>query len=112
MKELKLKKYCTSEACLVCGAHTEGGNDLHHVKTRGAGGTDHPWNLMPLCNGHHRELHNSGFLTFTRKFPTVRAWLVLNNWMVCDLTGKWFHNKDVEDDYGQNADQDSQGSET
>jgi hypothetical protein len=105
-------KYCTDEACTVCGAHTEGGNDLHHVKTRGAGGTDHPWNLMPLCNLHHRELHNSGLITFSKRFKNVHSWLVVRDWCICELTGKWYHSKEATDDNRQTADEDSQGSET
>lgn len=104
------QRYNTDEPCTACGGHTEGGNALHPVKTRKAGGPDHPWNLMPLCFKCHHNVHSTGLMSFSSRHQNVRTWLVLNDWCICDLTKKWFHS---EENYAhrQEADQDSQRSE-
>lgn len=33
--------------------------DLHHLKSRGQCGSDHPINLMPLCRSCHFGHHNN-----------------------------------------------------
>jgi len=55
----------TADSCLVCGHRCF---DLDHIKTRGAGGSDHPTNLWPLCRKHHTMRHSMGLVTFARKF--------------------------------------------
>ena len=40
------------EFCERCGARAQGG--AHHMKSRGSGGGDHPWNLIQLCGPCHR----------------------------------------------------------
>jgi hypothetical protein len=48
-KEAILKRdgYC----CSVCGSRTF--LEVHHIKPRGAGGPDEPWNLAALCEWCH-----------------------------------------------------------
>jgi hypothetical protein len=43
----------------------------HHIRTRGAGGTDEEWNLLALCVLHHRTIHHKGVESFARLFPVV-----------------------------------------
>lgn len=73
--------------CLACaslnpqGALEDIGEDYrrshpHHVTSRGAGGGDVPENLMPLCQWHHREIHQSGTATFALKYPVVKDWII------------------------------------
>jgi hypothetical protein len=33
------------------------GFDVHHIETRGSGGSDLPNNLICLCRKHHQETH-------------------------------------------------------
>ena len=33
--------------------------DLHHLKSKGQCGTDHPLNLMPLCRKCHKGHHDN-----------------------------------------------------
>jgi len=73
--------------CLVCNS---AGVDVAHVKTRGSGGCDEKWNLMPLCREHHSLQHKVGILTFIRLHPSVQAYLDLNGWYV--ENGKLFNN--------------------
>ncbi len=44
--------------CEVCG-HSRP-NDPHHVRTKGAGQIDAPWNLVALCRLHHSSHHYGG----------------------------------------------------
>ena len=81
--------YSTDEVCTVCHVITENGNTLHHVKTRGSGGSDDPSNLMPLCHAHHVEVHASGLTSFSKKHKRVMVWLKCMGWTFSDLTGKW-----------------------
>ncbi len=39
--------------CEYCGK--PGYVEVHHIKSRGSGGSDHPLNLIKLCVAHHRE---------------------------------------------------------
>lgn len=41
--------------CELCG---QDGNDPHHIISRGASGPDHPFNLINLCRGCHRKVHD------------------------------------------------------
>mgnify|MGYP001560173735 CR=1 FL=1 len=38
----------------------------HHLVTRGGGGGDEDSNLLALCAGHHRTIHNVGDLQLGR----------------------------------------------
>lgn len=40
----------------------------HHIRTRGAGGTDEPGNLLALCTTHHTEAHTMGIQSFANKY--------------------------------------------
>ncbi len=66
--------------CLGCGA--EPPSECHHVKTRGAGGGDHAWNLMPLCTNCHYEWHFTGPSKFLKKRPWVREYLAKLGWKI------------------------------
>ena len=47
------------EKCFVCRQRPV---DVHHVKTRGAGGRF--WQTVPLCRIHHSSVHSQGVKTF------------------------------------------------
>lgn len=53
-------------ACVACGYPR---SNVHHVKTRGAGGGD-IGNIVPLCHECHMRLHRVGRSTFEKgNFP-------------------------------------------
>jgi len=83
----KKKYYSETEPCIVT---KKIGVDLHHIKSRKAGGTDDTFNLMPLTHELHNECHNTGLTSFSRKYVQVNNWLVFNGWQQCPLTRKWF----------------------
>ena len=43
----------------------------HHIRTRGAGGTNNHENLLALCTEHHNEIHFRGVKTFAADHPEV-----------------------------------------
>lgn len=97
LQETGSQNYSTELACLACGRLTENGNTFHHIKTQKA----HPefaseeWNLMPLCKGHHAEVHNVGLKEFASKYKKVHLWLIDHNWYPCLLKRTWDHDPEV-----------------
>ncbi len=82
-----MAKYAGPEhRCIISG---ELGADLHHVITRGAGGSDDPKNLMPLSHKHHVAVHQLGLRQFAELYLCVHEWLLENGWEL--VNGKWFN---------------------
>ena len=46
----------------------------HHVIPRSRGGPDKPWNLAPLCAGHHLHGVHAGFLRVSGQAPDALVW--------------------------------------
>jgi hypothetical protein len=77
-----------NKTCVACGVK---GVDLHHIKHRGAGGTDDEFNLLPTCRKHHSRIHSRGLVQVAEENPGVMQWLLAHGW---ELTftfsrGKW-----------------------
>jgi len=51
--------------CEICGYHAD---PPHHIRTRGAGGSDEASNLLSLCTAHHTEAHTIGVWSFANKY--------------------------------------------
>lgn len=88
-KIVRVKYVCDESRCVVCHSL---GVDLHHLKTRKAGGGDEPENIMPLCRKHHTEVHTVGLLKFADMvgYGSVRKWLVKNGWEIIEAPKrKW-----------------------
>lgn len=83
--------------CTAC--YSRSNIDIHHIKTRGSGGTDDSYNLMPLCRFHHIEVDQIGLVKFSRKYPNVSSFLYKNGWEIETMFGKekWQHNKGEDD---------------
>lgn len=86
-------KYVIDLPCVACGQYTEGGSILHHLKTRGSGGSDMPFNLIPTCLTCHIEYHGKGLYHMTKKYPGVERWLIENGWEFNDYLKKWTKNE-------------------
>ena len=85
-----MKYSSTEHNCCVTGAP---GSDLHHVKTRGSGGKDEAWNLIPLSRALHTEVHKIGMAKMANKYLAIRNWLVCNGWYWDDFLKRWHHHK-------------------
>lgn len=64
--------FIKSLPCFVCGL--EGPSDPAHLRSRGAGGGDELWNLIPLCRGDHSEQHLIGLKSFVKKYHLPINW--------------------------------------
>jgi hypothetical protein len=56
-------RFIRRQGCLL---HSQIAAESHHVKTRGAGGSD--FRTVPLCRQHHKECHDIGRLNFEVKY--------------------------------------------
>ncbi len=76
--------------CLVCKSIP---SDPAHVKARGSGGSDDPFNIIPLCRTHHALQHLRGWSRFLEEFPQVRDELTQKGWSFDSLMGRFlmFH---------------------
>lgn len=82
-------KYSDPEAfCIVTGKQ---GCDLHHIKTRGSGGTDDEWNLIPISRTLHQRWHHRGTQYMVKGYPAIRNWMIKNGWKFDIYSGKWLH---------------------
>jgi len=44
----------------------------HHIRSRGAGGSDDHDNLISLCSSCHVRIHTMGWVRFTQENPHIR----------------------------------------
>jgi hypothetical protein len=62
------------ERCRWCGRNGSSGLQVHHIRYRSQGGSDHPSNLILLCQQHHEEAHSN-----KKRWQKV---LLAANWML------------------------------
>ena len=65
--------------CLGCGCY---GVELHHVRSRGAGGEDTTWNLIPLDRKCHEAWHRGGWSRFLIRHQHVFDYLTELGWTI------------------------------
>lgn len=85
-KRIKNRKLLSSyweKPCIVCGWPQA---EPCHVKGKGAGGPDEAFNLLPMCQNHHRSQHDLGFKRFLEMHPKVRLELEKMGWDTSDMT--------------------------
>jgi hypothetical protein len=81
VKDQKFLEEIRKLPCIACGKH--GPSEAHHVQTRGSGGSDDWWNILPLCHGHHTangDAWHRGKISFLEKFPHVLEHLEKLGW--------------------------------
>lgn len=83
-----LKKIRTLK-CVACRHYR---SEAHHIKTKGSGGDDSPFNVIPLCSNCHTQSEyawHRNRARFFKKFPHVLVHLKSMGW---ELWGeKLFH---------------------
>lgn len=67
--------------CLV-RFQCDGPVDSAHIRSRGAGGPDEGWNVIPLCRKHHSEQHAFGWMKFMYRYLVVKTQLEYLGWYV------------------------------
>jgi len=83
LKRFKSQKNLKLTRSLPCpvGMNCQGQVTAHHIRSKGAGGGDELWNLMPLCMWHHRLIHDVGKLAFQKKHNLA----ILSEWSTKSL---------------------------
>ena len=84
MSKTKLFQKIRNSKCLACGI---GVSDVAHVRSRGAGGGDQDWNVIPLCRFHHRLQHTSSWNVFCERHPRVFEHLKSLGWDWLECNG-------------------------
>lgn len=72
------KRDLHDEPCQACGF--EGPVEIHHIRTRGSGGIDAPWNLIVLCRTDHTRWHAMGPIKFLARHPDLFEYLSRCQW--------------------------------
>jgi hypothetical protein len=86
-----LKMGYQTDHCTI-NDHCLGDFTGHHLKTRGSGGPDETWNMMPVCTLHHNQAHSLGLIRMSIKYPQVRQWLDDNGWQFDEYSGKYLRS--------------------
>jgi hypothetical protein len=86
----ELCKIYRSFPCLVCGTRQEVCG--HHIKSKGSGGHDARYNLMPLCFNHHAEIHTIGLTRFCKKYASAKWHILDNGWKYDYNLGKYLRH--------------------
>ena len=58
--------------CEVCIASRPAAQ-VHHIRSKGAGGSNKDSNLLSVCAECHSRIHSLGWKTFVRLNPVIRA---------------------------------------
>lgn len=81
--------------CMACGKYPP--SEAHHIRTRGAGGGDDYFNILPLCNSCHTgsrfSWHQGGSVSFLIRHKHVYDYLKQLGWSISD--GKLIHTKKI-----------------
>ena len=88
-----MKNWKSDKPCVVCGESRDGYVTFHHIYTRKAYPEfeNEPWNLMPMCQIHHNEIHSIGANRFAQKYVKAAQWFKDNGWEF-RLSGKIYHD--------------------
>lgn len=81
------KNYQSHEPCVACEEEYLD-RCYHHVKSRGSGGTDDPWNMMSLCFKCHELIHRGISKMNKRQRINVLCWFDENDWELVKEFGR------------------------
>ena len=77
-------------SCLACNKYP---SEPHHLQSRGAGGGDDHWNVIPTCREHHTEVHLKGLVYLANRYVHVKNFLIKNGWELNDNKEKYIHTE-------------------
>ena len=63
------------KTCLIIGCKNEIDCQGHHIRPRGSGGSDGPWNRLRICRIHHVEFHVIGEDKFIKIHLEMKIWV-------------------------------------
>lgn len=75
------KRIIRSQPCATgCGKMPP--SDPAHIKSKGSGGGDYIWNMVPFCRKHHSDQHQLGWPRMIRDFPILKIELETRGWFL------------------------------
>ena len=89
LEEIRLRR------CCVC--NNKGYSDPSHIISRGAGGPDARWNVVPMCRLHHSIWHKLGVSYFLGRYPEFELTLRGLRWEIEKLEGGTIQIRHPED---------------
>jgi hypothetical protein len=91
---MNMAKYTPPDLyCIVTGKPAE----YHHIKTRGSGGPDEEWNMIPISREIHTLWGNKGNSYMCQHFPQIKSWMVRRGWRCCPVLHKWVYDPNLKD---------------
>ncbi len=79
MSKKKLFEHIRKLPCVICGNSP---SQVCHIRSKGSGGPDELWNLLPMCFEHHRKQHDIGIRQFIKKYPVYLIALKNRGWTI------------------------------
>lgn len=76
-------------SCYVCGCSY--GVVAHHLKSKKSGGHDVEFNLLPLCQECHVEVHTVGLTQFSVRYSNVEYFLSETGWQFSEYLNRWLN---------------------
>jgi 5-methylcytosine-specific restriction endonuclease McrA len=76
----RLLRRVADNPCIIC--FKDGPSDACHIKSKGSGGPDKEWNVLPMCRKCHGAQHQLGVVTFYEKIPMYRLALRARGWTI------------------------------
>jgi hypothetical protein len=70
-----------AEDCMACRNYP---CDPAHVRSKGAGGPDTLWNVIPLCRSCHHFQHQLGWKVFFDRWPLLWVFMQSIGWYWLD----------------------------
>jgi hypothetical protein len=70
--------------CVVCKSTP---TDIHHIRSRGAGGTDDDFNLINLCRRCHSKVHQIGMIKMMYESAELLIYLSDKGWVISEMFG-------------------------
>ncbi len=97
LKDEEFLNQIRSIPCLACGKQPP--SHAHHIKSKGSGGDDSWFNVIPLCEIHHvmgerSESWHAGKISFLKKYPHVLDHLTQLGWVLNE--GKLFRKANID----------------
>ena len=61
--------------CVITGCYNARDFQGHHLRSRGAGGSDGPWNRLGVCRIHHIDIGAIGLELFCEHHPEIKQFV-------------------------------------
>lgn len=87
IKNFRLLKDIRKLPCLACDR--SGPCDASHIRSKGSGGPDEDFNVVPHCRDCHIVWHRVGWKRFLERNPIFALRLFNRGWFLDPLLGLW-----------------------